>query len=77
MLVHGAGGGLGSIAVQYARALGARGIPTTLLIDRSGKERGRLEGAADWASDDSVGVIRKLIGQSAQSPGGAFRGSNA
>ncbi len=60
-----------------ARALGARGIPTTLLIDRSGKERGRLEGAADWASDESVGVIRKMIGQSAQSPGNAFRGSNA
>ena len=60
-----------------ARALGARGIPTTLLIDRSGKERGRLEGAADWASDDSVGVIRRMIGQSAQSPASAFRGSNA
>ena len=60
-----------------ARALGARGIPTTLLIDRSGKERGRLEGAADWASADSVGVIRQLIGQPSQSLGSPFRGSNA
>ena len=64
-----------------ARALGARGIPTTLLIDGSGKERGRLEGAADWASADSVGVIRKLIGPSGtgggQSLGSPFRGSNA
>ncbi len=60
-----------------ARALGARGIPTTLLIDRAGKERGRLEGAADWASADSLGVIRQLIGQSNQSFGSPFRGSNA
>jgi len=69
-----------------ARTLGARGIPTTLLIDRSGKERGRLEGAADWASADSVSVIRKLIGlggegsggeKGGQSLGSPFRGSNA
>ena len=64
-----------------ARALGARGIPTTLLIDRAGKERGRLEGAADWASADSVGVIRRLIGPNGekgnQSLSSPFRGSNA
>jgi len=44
-----------------ARALGARGIPTTLLIDRAGKERGRFEGAADWASADSVSLIRHMV----------------
>lgn len=60
-----------------ARTLGARGIPTTLLIDRSGKERGRLEGAADWASTDSVGIIRQMIGQGGQPVGTPFRGSNA
>jgi hypothetical protein len=63
-----------------ARALGARGIPTTLLIDRAGKEQGRLEGAADWASAASVSVIRRLIGVAG--PGGhssdrPLRGSNA
>ena len=31
-----------------ARAWGARGLPTTLVVDRAGRERGRLEGAADW-----------------------------
>ena len=60
-----------------ARALSARGIPTTLLIDRAGKERGRLEGAADWASADSAGVIRQLIGQPNQPSGSMERGSNA
>ena len=43
-----------------ARAWGARGIPTTLIVDRSGRERGRLEGAADWASDASLAKLRSL-----------------
>ncbi|HEY0206816.1 MAG TPA: TlpA disulfide reductase family protein [Acetobacteraceae bacterium] len=43
------------------RALGARGIPTTLLIDRTGRERARLEGAADWSSAASIAAIRKAI----------------
>jgi thiol-disulfide isomerase/thioredoxin len=45
-----------------ARALGARGLPTTLLIDRQGRERGRLEGGADWASAAALETIRKLVG---------------
>ena len=32
-------------------ALGINGLPTTLLIDARGRERGRLEGAADWNSE--------------------------
>ena len=48
-----------------ARALGARGIPTTVLIDPSGLERGRLEGAADWSSQASVAELQKLIGHTA------------
>ncbi len=45
-----------------ARAWGARGLPTTLIIDRQGLERARLEGGAEWASDDAVATLRKLIG---------------
>ena len=45
-----------------ARALGARGIPTTVLIDRAGQERARVEGAADWGAPSSVEAIRKLLG---------------
>ena len=45
-----------------ARAGGARGVPTTLVIDRQGRERGRLEGAADWASDAAAAEIRRLAG---------------
>ena len=46
---------------EAARALGARGIPTTLLIDSAGRERGRLEGAADWANAESIATVRKLV----------------
>jgi thiol-disulfide isomerase/thioredoxin len=48
---------------EAARAWGARGLPTTLIIDRQGREQGRVEGAVDWASDDSLAEIRKLVGQ--------------
>jgi thiol-disulfide isomerase/thioredoxin len=41
---------------------GARGLPTTILIDREGRERGRLEGGADWASDGAFDRIKKLLG---------------
>lgn len=34
---------------EAGRAWGARGLPTTLIIDRQGRERGRVEGAIDWA----------------------------
>lgn len=43
-----------------ARALGARGIPTTVLIDAAGVERGRLEGTADWAGREAVAAVRAL-----------------
>jgi thiol-disulfide isomerase/thioredoxin len=47
---------------EATRAWGARGIPTTLIIDRNGLERGRLEGSADWASAASVARIKALVG---------------
>lgn len=44
------------------QALGARGIPTTLLVDRQGRERARLEGGIDWADPPAPDLIRKLVG---------------
>ena len=40
------------------RALKARGLPTTFLIDREGREIGRLEGAAAWDSDAAAAFLR-------------------
>lgn len=45
-----------------SRALGAVGIPTTLLIDRDGREVARKIGPAEWDSPELVGVIRRYLG---------------
>lgn len=44
------------------RALGARGLPTTVVIDREGRERARLEGAAEWDRPEMLAAIRRLVG---------------
>ena len=45
-----------------ARAWGVRGLPTTLIIDRQGREQGRVEGGIDWASNATIAVLRRLVG---------------
>jgi thiol-disulfide isomerase/thioredoxin len=50
------------------RTLGARGLPTTLLIDREGREIGRLEGAAVWDGAAAVAFLRHYLGPSAPAP---------
>ncbi len=37
------------------------GMPTTLLVDRNGKEMGRLVGPADWASAEAKALVRAAI----------------
>ena len=37
------------------------GLPTTLLLDRRGREMGRLVGPADWDSPDAINLIRKAM----------------
>lgn len=43
-----------------AQAFNARGIPTTVIINRSGAVVARLEGAADWGSDQAAALIENL-----------------
>jgi len=45
-----------------AEAWGVDGIPTTVIIDRRGMERARLEGAADWSSAAAAALVRRLVG---------------
>jgi thiol-disulfide isomerase/thioredoxin len=47
---------------EAARAWGARGLPTTLIIDRQGREMARLEGPYDWASEATIDTLRRLVG---------------
>lgn len=44
------------------QAWGARGLPTTLIIDRKGREQGRIEGAVAWTDPATLAGIRKLVG---------------
>jgi thiol-disulfide isomerase/thioredoxin len=41
--------------------LKAVGMPTTLIVDRNGKEIARLVGPADWSSPEAVKVIEAAI----------------
>jgi thiol-disulfide isomerase/thioredoxin len=43
-----------------AHAWHTRGIPTSIIIDRSGRERARLEGAADWSTPAAAAIVRRL-----------------
>jgi len=44
-----------------SRALAAPGVPTTLLINREGREVARKMGAAEWDGPDMVALIRRQI----------------
>ena len=48
-------------SMESLRATGSVGLPTTLLIDRAGREIGRLVGEAEWDSEGVVEAIRLLI----------------
>ena len=44
------------------RAFGVRGLPTTVVIDRQGRERARLEGGAEWDTPAMLAAVRRLVG---------------
>jgi thiol-disulfide isomerase/thioredoxin len=46
---------------EIGHAFGARGLPTSLLIDRDGKVLGRVEGAAEWDSPKMLSVLEPLL----------------
>ena len=45
-----------------ARALGARGLPTSIIVNREGQEVARLEGAAEWDEPAMLAALRALAG---------------
>lgn len=52
--------------IKVRRALRLPGYPTTILIDRQGREVGRLAGPAEWDSDGAKALINEVM----QKPGG-------
>lgn len=43
------------------KAIAGRGLPTTLVIDREGREVGRLEGDAEWDGAHAVALIEHVL----------------
>lgn len=43
--------------MNFARAIGVKGLPTTVLIDRRGNVAGQLTGIAEWNSDEAKKLI--------------------
>ncbi len=48
-------------ALMATRTLKVVGLPTTLLIDKDGRETGRLIGPAEWDTPEMVSFLRKRI----------------
>ncbi len=44
-----------------ARGMGARALPTTIIVDRAGMERARLEGEAEWDHPAMMAAVRRLV----------------
>ena len=48
---------------EILNQLQALGLPATLLIDRQGREIGRLLGPADWASPEARALIKAALAE--------------
>jgi thiol-disulfide isomerase/thioredoxin len=48
-----------------AREMAVFALPTTILIDMQGYEIARLQGEADWSSENARAIIKAVIGKSA------------
>ena len=47
---------------SLARSLGVLGLPVTIVLDPDGNEIARMQGDADWSSDNAKAIMRTLIG---------------
>ena len=47
--------------LRLAKGFKLRGLPTSILIDKEGKEFGKVIGEIDFASDEFVNFLRKYI----------------
>lgn len=49
--------------IRAMLAFAVIGLPTTLLIDRRGRERGRLMGPAEWDSAEAIAQFQTIIAE--------------
>ena len=52
-------------SMKSNRAFRVIGLPTTVLLDRQGREVGRLIGPAEWAAPEALRLIEHLIAEPA------------
>ncbi len=45
------------------RGFNGQGLPTTILIDKRGREVGRVTGAAEWDAPETVGFLKDCLGK--------------
>jgi len=48
-------------AMAFARAMGVMALPVTVILDREGREVGRLIGDADWAAPEARALLAALV----------------
>ena len=53
----------GDYALAFAITPATEGLPTTLIFDRAGRERARLEGGADWSTDQAGKIVDALLAE--------------
>lgn len=53
---------------KYAVANRAIGLPMTLILDREGREIGRLAGPAEWDSEQALAILSAVIEETAERP---------
>ena len=46
---------------SLARSMGVLGLPATIILDREGRELGRMQGDADWSSQSAVAILTEII----------------
>jgi thiol-disulfide isomerase/thioredoxin len=44
-----------------SRAIAVRGLPTSLVVDADGMVLGKIEGSAEWDSDEMLAALEKLM----------------
>ncbi|WP_341368159.1 TlpA disulfide reductase family protein [Yoonia sp. BS5-3] len=47
---------------SLARSLGVLGLPVTIILDPAGNEVARMQGDADWSSENAVAILQTLTG---------------
>lgn len=58
------------VSTKVGFALALAGLPTTLLIDREGREFGRLIGPAEWDVPETVAFLKSVLTRTQSPPAG-------